>query len=221
MLVPLKIDLDNTRAIALVDIERQCDRRGRNIVFFDGYLGVRIAFRGEHLAQDADGAACFYGVKDGFFRDADAFLAKFLEDVRLGQRLGALELQVADDRQLGDLENDIDAAANAVLGQDAGLGLVKKVEREQLFKVALEGRGVIDVARTGLDVIKQVLVAKPPVPLNIDALDDLLRRRGDRTKRKTSRYQCQESKYACLMHKKQKLPSALPTKASEKLSRCR
>src|SRR5205085_9670471 len=111
---------------------------------------------------------------NGFLRDADAFFAELFQDVGLGQGLRPFELQIAKDRQLFDLENDIDAAANTFLGKHLRLGLVEKVQEKKFFEVPFESGRVVNVAGTCLDVVKKVLVTKTAVTLDIDSLDDLL-----------------------------------------------
>ena len=81
ILVAFELDLDDARAVALIDIESQGYRSGRNRILLHIHLGIRIAFRCEHFAQYAGRIFCLYGVVNRFFRDADSFFAKFLENI--------------------------------------------------------------------------------------------------------------------------------------------
>ena len=127
MLIALKIDLDDSRTIALINIKYDRYRRCGNFFLGDGYSCVRKSFRRKHFSQYAGCGACFYRIINRLFRDADAFLTKFFQDVRFLEGLGTFELKVAYDRQFANLKDHIDAAADAILGQNAGCCLIKKV----------------------------------------------------------------------------------------------
>ena len=54
MLIARKVDLDDPRTRALVDLKVQADRRRRDFFFIDIDLGVRISLRRQQLAEYAD-----------------------------------------------------------------------------------------------------------------------------------------------------------------------
>ena len=78
---------------------------------FDGR--VRMALCGEKLFNNARGIFYLDGIFDCLFGNADTLFAKGFKHVRLGDAVQPFELNIANDGQLFDFKDYIDAAARA------------------------------------------------------------------------------------------------------------
>src|SRR5215207_4706497 len=145
VLVALELDVHDADAVALVHVEGERDGGLRDLLADGLDDGVRVAVLREQFLDDAAGVVDLDRVVGRLLGDADSLLAELLEHVGLADALEALEGQLADDGQLDDLEDDDLAAARAVGGGDADLGLVEEGQVEERLVVALNLRLVVDV----------------------------------------------------------------------------
>src|SRR5882724_11471917 len=88
---------------------------------------IGMALRGQQLFDHARRSFDLDGIFDCFFGNADPLLAKRLQHIRLSDTVQAFELNIADDGQLFDFKDYIDAAAWADLSGYLGGDLVEKV----------------------------------------------------------------------------------------------
>ena len=93
--------------------------------------------RSKQFLQNADRVAGLDRIVNAFFGNTHAPFAKRLEHVRLRNALQTFKLQVANDRQLLDLEYDVYATARAFFGIDAGGGLIEKTQGKNCLQVTL------------------------------------------------------------------------------------
>ena len=85
-----------------------------------------------------------------------------------GNALESFKLQIANDRQLFNFENNIDAATRAFFSQDASSRLIKKAERQNCLQIALDLLFVVRIAGTGLDVVKDVVFSETTIAGDVD-----------------------------------------------------
>ena len=83
----------------------------------------------------------------------------------------AFELNVADNRQLGHVKSNDDAAARTVFDGYAGPDFVKETQCQNGLQVAFDLRRIVRVAGASLDVIDNVVFAQTPIALDLNAFD--------------------------------------------------
>ena len=96
-----------------------------------------MTFGGEQFFQNANRVTRLYRVVDAFLGNADTPFTKSLEHVGFRHTLQTLKLQVANDRQLLDLKNDVYPAARAFFRQHTGRWSYQKTKRQNRLKIAL------------------------------------------------------------------------------------
>src|SRR6266436_5395970 len=101
---------------------------------FDGRVGM--ALRRQQLFDHAGGSFYLDRIFDCFFGNADTLFAKRFQHVRLSDAVQAFELNIANDGQLFDFKDYIDAAARADLSGYLGPDLVEKSESQERLQVA-------------------------------------------------------------------------------------
>src|SRR5215213_864786 len=131
--------------------------------------GSEQFFDNSHRIADLD------RVVNILFRHADTTLAKCLEHVRFRHTLQTLKGHVANNWQLFDFEDDVDAATWTVLSQHAGCRLVEERQRQQSLVITLDLLNVVNITGPGLNVIKNVIFTQTPIADDIDAFDESLR----------------------------------------------
>src|SRR5712692_4260783 len=132
---------------------------------------VRMALRGQHLFNHARGIFDLDGIFDCFLGNADPLFAKSLQHVRLRDTLQTFELYIANDGQLFDFKDYIDAAARADFGGDAGCNLVEKPESQDRLQVARDLGIAVCVTRSRLNVIEDVVFAQSAITEDVDVFD--------------------------------------------------
>jgi len=88
---------------------------------------VRVALRGQQLFNHSRGIFYLNGIFDCFLGNADPLFAKSFQHIRLSDAVQAFELNIANDGQLFDFKDYIDATARADLCGHLGRDLVEKV----------------------------------------------------------------------------------------------
>ena len=86
----------------------------------------------------------------------------------------SLKLQIANDRQFLDFEDDVDAAARAFFRQYSCGCLIEKPKGKNCLKIALNLLFVVRIARTGLNLIKDIVFSEAPVAGDVNRFDQAL-----------------------------------------------
>jgi hypothetical protein len=85
-----------------------------------------------------------------------------------------LKLNIPDNREFFDVENNVNAAARSVYCLYAGLSFIEESEREKSLQITLGLFGIEWLARFGLHIIEQILVAIPAIALHVNRFDESL-----------------------------------------------
>src|SRR5262245_26399877 len=171
-----ELNLLDADSLALVHVEDQAHRGGRDILHLDLDLGVRMPLLGQQFTQDQAGAIGFRGVECHLLADLDGLFFEPRQDLALGGRLHAAVIYGADDRVFLDLEDDDLAAAGPVFDEELGGERVEQPHLNDGLQVTLRQAQVETVLRLTLDVVKDRFARDAAVAADLHLFDEGLRR---------------------------------------------
>src|SRR2546430_14780217 len=105
-----------------------------------------MALRRKQFLDGAFGDLYFDRIEDRFFRTSDALFTKGLQDIRLGNALKTLKLDVANDRKLFNFKDHHHATTRRIFGVNASADFFKEVQREDRLKITRNCRFAVDIS---------------------------------------------------------------------------